>query len=1139
MKRNIQFFHLFLKMKSCIPMKYGVAVILLLLVSVSSFAFGQKSNTKVSINMEAGSLEHALEALRKTSGVNFLYTPDELVKYRVSAKKFKNASISDILKELTANTDLEFAERNNAIVIRKRIGTKKATSSPSGNQQNQQTTIIQGAIQDTSGLKLEGVTIQAIEHPSSKTRTDQNGMFILNIPKDVERLSFSFVGYQSLILSIAEIKRQGVITLQMDQGRLEEVVVVGFGTQKKQSLVGSQSTIKPQELKVPVANLSTAIAGRLAGVVATQRGGGPGGGGADLFVRGVATFSSSPQNPLLVVDGVPDRSIDNIDPEDVESFTVLKDATATAVYGTRGANGVIIINTRKGKSGRATITAEANQGVTGFTYLPKFVDAPTNMRLYNEGLEMRGRNPLYTDEVIAKHASGEDPDLYPNVDWYDVLFKDYGTNNRVNVNINGGADIAKYFVSLGYYGETGQFKTEDVEAFNSKLKLDRFNFTSNTNINLTKTTTVDFGLNGYISTLNRPAYGINELFSMAASTAPHMIPVQYSNGQWPQIKGLLASPYMALTQSGVNNRYDNSIRSNLKVVQNLDFLTQGLKVSGLFAFDVNSQNTLNRGRTLQTYFATGRDSEGNLITEISSTGSNDLSYSLTRFGDRRFYSEASLNYGRTFKKHEVGGLILFNQSDFSDASSRVDNYTKAIPYRQRNLVGRGTYGYDGRYFAEANFSYSGSDNFAPTNRFGFFPSVGLGWLVSNEGFFQNALSSISHLKVRYSYGVSGNAGVNDPNNRFLYLSRFAKESGGYAFGEPGSSKTYTGYLEEQIGANVRWESSYRHNLGLEMNMFQNELQLIVELFREDRTGILMRDLSIAYGSGYTASNLPFLNIGETSNKGIDVTLEYNKKFSDRGFVMARGTFNYNKNNVVRDNLPAWRYPWLEREGHRISQRFGYIAEGLFKSDEEIASSARQTGDVRVGDIRYRDLNGDGLINADDQQAIGFGSTPAIIYGLTLATGYKGFDMSLFFQGAGMVDLNMGSGFGITPFPNGATYGNVYETMLDRWDPNNPDKKTLYPRLSTNSDQTTNYYTSTWWLKKADYLRLKQVEIGYNFSQKDFLKRLSVSKMRIFANGMNLFTISNWDLWDPEIGDGRGVTYPNTRVFNLGLRVNFQ
>lgn len=1110
-------------------MKLTMLILFVAIMQVSAAGYAQKLTFK----HKKVSIARVFLEINRQTGYDILYFPKSVNTTKTIRADFKDTPLDQVLKVCLEGQPITYTIDEKTIVI------KKQDDKSMLNQLQNDNLLVQGSVSDINGSPLEGVNIQAKENSAFRTRTDQNGMFILKINEKVQSLVFSLVGHKTLTIPVGEIKANNKIVLLSDQSNLEEVVVVAFGTQKKQSLVGSQATIKREELKVPVANLTTAIAGRLAGVVATQRGGGPGAGGADLFVRGVATFSSSPQNPLLVVDGVPDRDIDNIDPEDIESFTVLKDATATAVYGTRGANGVIIINTRKGSAGKSIVSAEANQGMTGFTYLPKFVDAPTYMQLHNEGLEMRGRAPFYSSEVIAKHASGEDPDLYPNVDWHNVLFKDYGFNRRMNLNISGGADIAKYYVSLGYYSEEGQFKTENIEAFNSKLKSDRFNFTSNTNINLTKTTKVDFGLNGYITTLNRPAYGINELFSLAVSSAPHVIPAIYSNGEWPQVRGLMQSPYMALTQSGVNNSYSNSIRSNLKVTQDLNFLTEGLRISGLFAFDINSQNSMNRARTLQTYFATDRDYQGNLITEITTVGSKDLGYSLSRFGDRRLYTESSINYARNFKEHEVGGLLLYNQSDYRDATSRVDAYTKAIPYRQRNFVGRGTYGYDSRYFFEANFSYSGSDNFAPANRYGFFPSVGFGWLVSNEKFFKGLDNIVSHLKFRYSYGISGNAGVNNPNNRFLYLSKFARESSGYILGDPGASQTYTGYYEEQVGADVRWESSYRHNLGIEMHLFKNELQMIVELFKENRKGILMRDLTIPYLSGFTSDNLPFLNIGETSNKGIDVTLEYNKKFKKNSFIMTRGTFNYNRNNVVRDNLPPWQYTWLDREGHRISQRFGYVAEGLFKSDDEITNSATQAGDVRVGDIKYKDLNGDGVINSYDQQAIGYGDTPLIIYGLTIAAGYKGFDMSLFFQGAGLVDLNMSSGFGTTPFTNGATYGNIYETMLDRWDPNNPDKKTTYPRLSTNADQTTNYYTSNWWLKRSDYIRLKQAEIGYNFTKNTFLNKISINKLRVFVSGTNLFTKSDWKLWDPEIGDGRGITYPNTRVFNLGLRVNFQ
>src|SRR5690606_1604195 len=397
------------------------------------------------------------------------------------------------------------------------------------------------------------------------------------------------------------------VTLVEDTEGIDEVVVVGFGTQKKASNVGSQSTIKRAELKVPVANLSTAIAGRLAGVVATQRSGGPGSGGANLFVRGVATFASSPQSPLLIVDGVPDRDINNIDPEDIESFTILKDATATAVYGTRGTNGVIIINTRKGKAGKPSISAEVQQGITGFTYLPEFVDGPTFMELFNEGLTMRGKNAFYDPDRIEKHRSSEDPDLYPNVDWYKELFTNNATNNRANVNITGGADVANYYLSLGYYNETGQFNTTDIETYNSALKENRFNFTSNLTVNVTSKTKIDFGLNGYLKNFNEPARGRDNIFALATQASPHIVPVQYSDGSWSFVRGATENPYKALTQSGINNRYDNVVRSNLRLTQNLDMVTQGLSTSGLFAFDVFGQTTLSRSRNLPSYFAEGRD----------------------------------------------------------------------------------------------------------------------------------------------------------------------------------------------------------------------------------------------------------------------------------------------------------------------------------------------------------------------------------------------------------------------------------------------------------------------------------------------------------------------------------------------------
>jgi TonB-linked SusC/RagA family outer membrane protein len=478
-------------------------------------------------------------------------------------------------------------------------------------------------------------------------------------------------------------------------------------------------------------------------------------------------------------------------------------------------------------------------------------------------------------------------------------------------------------------------------------------------------------------------------------------------------------------------------------------------------------------------------------------------------------------------------MLLYNQSDY--VNSNATDVVSSIPFRIRGLTGRATYGYDNKYFVEGNFGYTGSENFTPNSRYGLFPSVGTGWVVSNEKFFDPISKIFSHFKLRYSYGLSGNSNTAD---RFLFLTQI-NTGNGYTYGVPGSTIGYGGLQEGQVGSDVTWETSKRHNLGIEVSAFHNELQLIVELFKERREGILIRNFTIPYASGYRADNIPYGNIGITSNKGIDASLTYTKNFKRSSFISFNGSFNFNQNRNVYDGLPPWQFPWLNRQGHPIDQRFGYIALGLFSDSTEILASPSQAGDVRPGDIKYKDLNGDGIINSYDQTAIGFGAVPRMLYGLNFGFGYRGFDLSLFFQGAGLVDFNYASGFGTTPFSEGATYGNMYNMVTDRWtgDTKSSNPRPFYPRMSTNQTITTNYQTSTWWIKRADYVRLKNAEIGYNFSART-LKRFAVSKMRIYVNGTNLFTKSRWNIWDPELGDGRGTSYPNTTMYNVGFRVSF-
>ncbi|UCS95440.1 TonB-dependent receptor [Echinicola marina] len=1093
---------------------------------------GQEEPIVVDVVFKNHSLEKAFSLIEKQTPLKFSYDSKDLDKSVRITKAFNNEKLTEVLGFIGNQASLDFMRLNNTVnVVKAKFKTKKEEP-----QVKEERTIF-GVVKDTEGITIPGANIVEIG-TTNGVAANVDGEFSLTLITANPKILVSFVGYKSLEVEIGASSKYEIV-LEEDTEALEEVVVVGFGEQKKVSLVGSQSTVKAGELKLPNRSLTNSLGGRLAGVVSVQRSGEPGYDGADIFIRGIATFGSSPRSPLLIVDGVPDRGINDINPEDIESFTVLKDASATAVYGARGANGVIIINTKSGQPGKPQINVEVNHAVTQFTQLPEFVDAADFMRLYNEGLEVRGRSPQYTEEQILKHISGEDPDLYPNVNWYDELFNKYGYNRSANVNVRGGSDFANYYVSAGYFSETGMLKNDEVQSYNSQLKVDRFNFLTNVDVKVTKTTKLELGINGFIINGNYPGIGTGALFDEATQTPPHVIPTRYSNGQWPQVSGggNIPNPYKDLTQSGYATEFRNTIRSNIRLRQELDAITEGLSATTMFSFDAYGWNNLNRTRSVQTYIATGRDENGELITQVVSPGSDVLGFNNSRGGNRKFYTETALNYNRSFGKHDVSGLLLYYQSDYVNGDA--GDLIASIPFRHRGLSGRGTYGYDERYFIEANFGYSGSENFSPKKRYGFFPSFGTGWLVSNEEFFQPIKNVISHLKFRYTYGLTGNS---DTGSRFLFQTRINDLGGGsgYTFGVPGNTRTWEGLEEGQVGSDVTWETGKRHNLGIEISSLDDDLSLIVELFKERRTGILLIQNDIPGASGFT-SNIPYGNIGITENKGIDVTLNYNKYFPSSAlldFVSFRGTFNYNQNKNVYDGLPPWQHPWENRVGHRIDQRFGYVALGLFEDEEDIQNSPEQAGDIRPGDIKYQDLNGDGMINSYDQKAIGYGSIPQILYGLNLGVGIKRFEFVVFFQGAGMSDFMYSGGTGTTPFAEGPTRGNLYKKALDRWTPENPNPNAFYPRLSTRQDVTTNYYGSTWWLYRSDYIRLKNAEVAYNFSMKS-LEKYGMKNLRVYVNGTNLLTFSPWKIWDPELGDGRGTAYPNTTAINLGVRASFQ
>lgn len=1004
---------------------------------------------------------------------------------------------------------------------------------------------VTGKITDELDKPLTGVTIR-ISHTAISTATNKDGLYSITV-NPLDSLEFSYTGYR---MERFPVKNRVDLNVKLSPiaGSMDEVTVIGYGQQKKVSVVGSQATVTPQDLKLPARDIAGMLAGRIAGVITTSRGGGPGADNAGVLVRGVSTFGTSTRTPLIIIDGVPDRSFNDVDPEDIQTFTVLKDATSTAVYGTRGANGVILINTKRGVAGKPQINVELNQGITQFVKVPDMLDAPAWMELYNESLQTRGREAFYTDERIALHRDGVDQDLYPNTNWHREIFRDYGLTQRANFNVSGGAEKANYYISGGYYNETGLIKQYRDESYDTKSYYRRYNFTANIGVNITGTTKLDLGIATIVDKRNGPYDGAvsnvsNNLFEQALRVAPHVIPAKYSNGQWPGTPQGRSSPARFAFGFGSGYDYSATLRPNIRVKQDLGMFIKGLSFSGLFSFDVYTDATVATTRAARMYYAEGRDANGELITRQLNTSNDLLSFTSARSTNRRMYSEAALNYQANFgSKHEVGGLLLFNQSEYIDGNATT--FTTATPVRNRGLTGRATYGFSNRYFVEGNFGYTGSENFSPSKRFGFFPSFGIGWVVSGERFFKPVKDVLSYFKLRYSYGLTGNGGYS--GNRFLYLDMLTKTSSGiYQFGTPSSlSANYGGYRWSQIATDATWETSYRHNLGIEMNFLHNDLKMIVELFRERREDILRADQTIPTISGFGGIN-PIRNIGVVLNKGIDASLSYNRSFAKTTWVTFTGTFTYNKNTNLEDGLAPQPYPWMNWKGHEVDAKELYTAVGLFESQEEIDKWARQTGNPKVGDIKYADLNGDGQINNFDVSRVDANGTPKMMYGLNMAFGYKGFDIGAFVQGTGKVWLLYGAGDGTLPFNNGANSPNLYAAVIDRWTPDNTNPRPFYPRLSSSLDPTSNFLVSDWWLHPADFIRLKSAELGYTLPA-GVLRRNRIRNLRVFVNGTNLFTISKWKYWDPELNDTgtssttvtRGGVYPNIRAYNVGARITF-
>lgn len=1010
--------------------------------------------------------------------------------------------------------------------------------------------VVRGIIKDEKGLPLPGAGVK-VKGSSTSAAADVNGAFTITVPDQNTVLIVTYVGYDTKEITVGTQTTIDIVLKETAGANLQEVAIVGFGTQKKESLVGAQSSVKADELKQPVSSMSQLLAGRIPGVVNVSRNGEPGATGSDIFIRGISSLTSGDRGPLVIIDGVPNRNLNDISVYDVENFTVLKDAAATAVYGIRGANGVILINTKQGKTGSPKINVEYYEGISRFTKKPQLIDGVDYMNLANEAKYsdyLRGGaagafTPAYSIDAVQKTASGVDPILYPNVNWFDAIYNDFGRNRSATANLSGGVSNAKYYVSLGYYGEDGLFKTDEAVNSSTKQSYSRYNVSANLNWDITGTTKMDLGIKGILGQSNFPSnLGAQDIFSQAFLINPTSFPVLYPNGSLPGISPQAdqRNPYGDVTRNGYSSGYTNQLYSNLRLTQDLKEITPGLSATTMFSFDINNSNTIARTKreTLyrinpnDPYIVPGNASSGYKYGLVLQ-GQDFLNYGIANGGDKKIYFEAAVNYNRTFGKHAVSGLLLYNQND--NTTPFAGNLTLSLPYRLQGVASRATYAYDNRYFFEFNVGYNGSENFAPDKRYGFFPALGVGWLLSNEKFFEPLKNAIQMVKFRYSDGIVGSGGsgsgyAGSEGDRFYYLTKVGSASG-YTFGQSGNISP-GGLGVTAYGVDVTWAETRKQDLGFEMKTLNNNLSLIVDFFKERRENQFISRGTVPNYIGL--ANTPIGNLGIVENKGIDGTLQYDAKLGTDWSLNLRANFTFNKDKVIENDQAPKAYPWLEQRGLNIlaSTRFGYIAEKLFDSQAEINASPTQFGTLMPGDIKYKDLNGDGKIDSFDQTAIGRGDVPSTTYGFGFSLTFKNFDFGLFFQGQDNADIILN----IPSFANSGGLGNMLAVASDRWTPSNPRQDAVYPRLSYGGTNNNNYQASTWWKRDISFLRLKNADLGYTL--KEGIKSIGVKRLRIYATGYNVFTISKFKLWDPELLTNNGTRYPLTSNYSLGLTANF-
>ena len=1001
---------------------------------------------------------------------------------------------------------------------------------------------ISGTVTDAAGEALIGVSVTVKDAKGLGTITNIDGKYNIKI-QQYHTLVFSYIGYKPVNVLVKGDKK--IIDVQMSEEKtnaIDEVVVTGLGTQKKLTVTGAITNVDVSQMKqFPSSNFTNALAGNVPGIIAMQSSGQPGKSTSRFWVRGISTFGAS-ASAMILVDGFERNNIDDLNIEDIESFSVLKDASATAIYGSKGANGVILITTKHGKAGKININVKGEASYNTRTITPKFIDAPTYANLLNEARVTRNLAPQYQPEELALIRSGLDPDFYPNVDWSKLLLKNGAMSYRADLSMSGGGNTARYFVSLSYVEDQGMYNTDETlrKKYDTNANYKRWNYRMNVDIDVTPTTIVKLGVSGNLNKRNSPGLGDQYLWSELFGFNALSSPVLYSNGYVPAYGNNVhqMNPWVSSTRTGYNEEWDNNIQTNVTVDQKLDFITKGLSFTGRFGYDTYNSNHIYYRLWPAMYRANSRDSQGNIIwdklfeeTSMSQTSGGD--------GSRHEFLEALLRWDRTFdKRHNFSAVSRFTQDERIQTRNIGTDIKNSVSKRNQGLAGQLTYNYALRYFIDFNFGYNGSENFADHHRYGFFPAFSLAWNVAEEPLVKKALPWLNMFKLRYSWGKVGN----DNMGRFPYLYTLDYTPNiGYNWGSNLSSGTIPGIHYTQMASpNVTWEVARKTDFGFDFVAFDNKFSLTMDYFHEKRTGIFIQRMFLPDITGL--ESYPWANVGAVKSKGFDGNFQYKDHIGEINWTV-RGNITYSKNTILERDEENNVYAYQYGKGYRVNQQRGLIALGLFRDYDDIRNSPKQSwGTVQPGDIKYKDVNGDGIVDDGDRVAIGATDTPSLIYGLGASVSWRGFDFNLHFQGAGKYTFLINSG-AVNAFRDGR-WGNILQGITDnRWissdisgtkETENPNAP--YPRLSYGYN-LNNQQSSSFWLRNGRFLRLKNLDIGYTLP-KPMVNTIHLESVRIYISGQNLITWSPFKLWDPELDSRqRGQIYPITRSFTAGIQIS--